>query len=181
MVQEANLLISIFFLYLLDFRQSRIEMDYSAPDHSRRLVFFLSAVALLGGGSIYLFLRPGDLVFHNWIRAAGLDGYTPPGHYSTLWIRHFPEWFIYSLPGGLWAFAYALIINGIWWESHSLRKYFWMATVPVLVIGFELLQGAGLLRGTFCFTDLALGIVGLGLGMVFCMSLLKKKPHENML
>jgi hypothetical protein len=166
-------------LYLLGFQQSRIEMDCSTPDHSRRLALFLSAIALLGGGCIYLFLRPGDLVFHRWIRAAGLDWYNPPGLNSTLLVRHFPEWFIYSLPDGMWAFAYALIITVIWSGSRSPLKFFWMASIPLLVLGFEILQATGIVRGTFSMADLAFGLTGVILGIIAGLKTNKKHQHEK--
>ena len=147
---------------------------------SRRLAVFLSAVALLAGGGMYLFFRPGEFVFHDWFSAIGLDRWlTFAGPYTRSPAGSAPDWILYSLPSGLWAFAYALIITGIWWNSRSRLKYFWIATIPILVMGFELLQGAGILRGTFSFTDLALGMTGLGLGMVIGYSFSKKKYHEK--
>jgi len=129
---------------------------------------------------IYLFFRPGEFIFHNWFSDIGLDrwfSFASPNTGSPAGSA--PEWILYSLPNGLWAFAYAVVITGIWWNSRSRLKYFWIATIPILVMGFELLQGAGILRGTFSFTDLVLGMTGLGLGMVIGYSFSKKKYHEK--
>jgi hypothetical protein len=80
-----------------------------------------------------------------------------------------PKWIVYSLPNGLWAFAYALLITGIWSDSKSCVKYFWMGSIPVLVLGFEILQYPGIIRGTFSMQDIALGIAGITVGIIVGM------------
>jgi hypothetical protein len=106
---------------------------------------------------IYLLLRTAEPATPDWI----------------------PNWFVYSLPDGLWAFAYALFITNIWSGSRSRLKIFWMSTIPVLVLGFEFLQYAGIVRGTFCLQDLALGIMGIIAGVFFGLNNLKLNHHEN--
>jgi hypothetical protein len=80
---------------------------------------------------------------------------------------------------GLWAFAYALLITGIWSGSESWLKYFWMASIPVLVFGYEILQYFGTIPGTFCIQDLALGFGGLILGIIAGIKIPKSNNHEN--
>jgi hypothetical protein len=41
-----------------------------------------------------------------------------------------------------------------------------MASIPVLVLGYEFLQYAGIIRGTFSIPDLVIGLAGLALGIV---------------
>ena len=60
---------------------------------------------------------------------------------------------------------YALLITRIWSGSNSWLKYFWMASIPLVVLGFEILQYAGLIPGTFCIQDIAFGVLGLVLGI----------------
>jgi len=45
-------------------------------------------------------------------------------------------------------------------------KYFWYLSIPVLVFGFELLQLSGDLPGTFCWSDLLWGALGITLGFL---------------
>lgn len=128
----------------------------------------------MAGGCIYLFLRPGEFIFQHWLEAIGLGGWSNPnGSSGTILGIRIPDWILYSLPNGLWAFAYTLFIAGNWLGSPSRLRYFWFATVPVLVLGFEFLQGADVIRGTFSFMDLGLGIAGLITG-TFIAILLKK-------
>lgn len=149
---------------------------------SGTLAILLSASALIAGGSIYILFREGEFIFHRWLQAVW------PAH----WINplpatiscpglHFPTWVIYSLPNGLWALAYALLVTSIWLKSRSILKYFWLGTIPLLVMGFELLQWAGVLRGTFCLEDLALGIAGIVAGALTGLGCSKKRyPETNL-
>lgn len=144
----------------------------------RRLVFF-SLLALLAGGSIYLFMRPGSFIFHHWLDAMGID----PGAFQGAdaagrWSGSLMEWILYSLPDGLWALAYTLLIFGLWAGSRSRARYFWYATIPLLVIGFESLQGIGIIRGTFSFSDLLTSMAGMISG-VYIQYLIRKKPGHK--
>jgi hypothetical protein len=125
--------------------------------YSHRLSIFLASLAVFIGGLIYILFRPSEHIFFGWI--------SPAGSLSPVFCRILPEWFVYSLPNGLWAFAYALLITRIWSGSRSWLRYFWMASIPLLVLGFEILQFPGIIPGTFCFEDIALGIMGLMLGI----------------
>jgi len=140
----------------------------------------LSIFALLLGGIIYIFFRPSDHVFFNWIRAVGLENWLNLARESAvLQGLLFPDWFVYSLPNGLWAFAYALLITLVWWGSRSWVRYLWMASIPVLVIGYEVLQYSGIITGTYCVQDLALGVSGLILGIYSGIKMFKSKNHEK--
>jgi len=145
---------------------------------SRKYPIAISILALLAGGSFYLFLRNGDFIFHYWIEAIWPEvqinqlilNIPEPG-------RHYPRWVIYSLPNGLWALAYTLLITTIWRKQQSFLKYFWIGTIPILVVGFELLQYAGWVSGTFCTGDLALGMSGMLLGVLINKAFNHEQAH----
>lgn len=137
-------------------------------NYSRRLYILLSAFAISVGGLIYILLRPSEPIFFSWISIEGLDHWINPAKsLSPPLSQLLPEWFVFSLPNGLWAFAYALLITSIWSGSKSWLKYFWLASIPLLVLGFEILQHPGIIPGTFCIQDMALGMIGLVLGIFF--------------
>lgn len=148
----------------------------SIPVRSRGSNLIMAALALVAGGAIYLFLRTSDFVFFRWIETTGL-----PVNWIA-WARDhlfygrspLPAWIIYSLPGGLWAFAYTVLILTIWKNNRSRVKYFWMATIPALVFGFESLQLTGIVPGTFCLQDMMLGMAGIGLGFLLVTDTRKK-------
>ena len=134
--------------------------------YSHRLYIFLSALAIFFGGLIYILLRPSEYLFFGWIQLAGLSQWISPARsLSPLLGQLFPDWIIFSLPNGLWAFAYALLITSIWSGSKSWLKYFWLASIPLIVLGFEILQYPGLIPGTFCIQDIVFGVLGLVLGI----------------
>lgn len=134
--------------------------------YSHRLYIFLSGFAIFIGGLIYILLRPSEHLFFGWISQAGLASWISPARsLSPVLGQLFPDWIVYSLPNGLWAFAYTLLITTIWSGSKSWLKYFWMASIPLLVLGFEMLQFPGLIPGTFCIQDMVFGVLGLVLGI----------------
>jgi hypothetical protein len=145
-----------------------------------RICISLSASALILGGIIYILFYSSQPVFFGWIQAAGLNNWLSAARQHSLSANSYlPQWIVYSLPDGLWAFAYALLITGIWIRSHSGLKYFWMSTIPVLVIGLELLQYTGMVKGTFSFMDLIFEISGLLVGIYAGIKITKSHHHEK--
>ena len=145
-----------------------------------RLCILLCAFAIFLGGIIYILFRPTEIVFFNWIPSVGLDNWFNMTRQKSLSLYpYLPEWIVFSLPNGLWAFAYALLITVIWSGSKSLTKYFWMASIPLLVLGFEILQYSGVIPGTFCVQDITLGLVGLITGIQVGIETNKFKNHEK--
>jgi hypothetical protein len=143
------------------------------------LLVIISAVALLAGGMLYILFRPSEIVFFSWIRAIGFDNWLNLVRNSSLPLSpELPEWIVYSLPNGLWAFAYALLITIIWSGSKSWIRYLWMASIPLLVLGYEILQYSNIITGTFCIQDVALGITGLTIGIIIGTRI-KHNYHEK--
>ena len=134
---------------------------------------FWSLCAVFLGGLMYSLLRPTEPVFFDWFRAAGIDNWLDIARERTLFIGSLlPQWMVYSLPNGLWAFAYTIIVLSIWNGSRSPLKYFWFLTIPVLIFGFEILQFTGDFPGTFCLQDITSGILGIIVGFI----IVKIKP-----
>jgi len=144
--------------------------------YRKTALIILSILSIAFGGIIYILFRPTEPIFFGWIKTVGL------GHeLTTLRELHLfftntvPEWLIYSLPNGLWAFSYSVIICHIWWRSQSILKFFWIATIPLLVLGFEFLQLTEILSGTFCWQDLSFGVAGIISGMTIGIITSKNK------
>lgn len=136
--------------------------SHSSNHLSRSRTIFLSSLAVLAGGIIYILFRPVEAIFLNWFSSVGMEEWLAVAREKSLSLTHLlPQWLVYSLPNGLWAFAYTLIILIIWKGSSSYMRYFWFLSIPVLVFGFELLQLTGSLPGTFCFYDLTWGAMGI--------------------
>jgi hypothetical protein len=130
----------------------------------RRLSFFiLSFFAVLAGYLIYLGWRD---VVPSW-------GFVH--HNRQLW--HFlrqslggniylPEWMVYSLPQGLWAFGFSLCLGGIWYDGPVKVGYSWQMACLVIVVLWEVFQRLGYISGTFCRVDMLTGICGIGVGVI---------------
>jgi len=145
-----------------------------------RLNILLGSFALLLGGIIYILFRASEPVFFKWIPGPGLASWFGFARQSSVTFSHsLPEWIVFSLPNGLWAFAYALIITGIWAGSKSWLRIFWMASIPVLVLGFELLQLTGTIPGIFCVHDMAFGIAGLIIGILAGTKTINPNHYEK--
>ena len=144
------------------------------------LFIILTVAALLFGGFVYILWRSSEPVFFNWMDALGLDGWLNHVRIHSVSVSRFlPEWFIYSLPNGLWAFAFALCIATTWRNSKSRIKYFWMGAITLLVPGFEILQYFQVIPGTFCFQDLLFGSIGLITGIFIGTKSIKNYSHEK--
>lgn len=154
-------------------------MTSLAKRHAYRILYLIPFAALLLGGSIYLFLRPEEPLFIQWARWAGMSNFLEflkPA--STVSYGFLPHWAIYSLPEALWAFAYALIITGLWIGHAHRIKYLWFSTIPLLTLGFEVLQYPGIIPGTFSIPDLIAGLSGSAAGILFGI-LFRRVRHEN--
>jgi hypothetical protein len=144
--------------------------------YNRLKLYVLSALAVFVGGIIYILLRPKKALFLETFDNSGISDVinsfreiTVPTH------RFFPDWFIYTLPNGLWAFAYTLLIFTLWQTHRSGLKYIWFVSIPVLIFGFELMQLAGHIPGTFAFDDILSGFLGITLGILTA----KLYPYEK--
>lgn len=134
---------------------------------------FIATIAILLGGAFYVFLRPGEALFISWIRSAGIS--LDLEYLRANILTQFPDWIIYSMPDGLWAFGYSLLISSIWSNNQSKSRLFWMASIPLFTIGFELLQYTPWIGGTFCPIDLVFTIAGITVGYLIGTKTLNPK------
>ncbi len=135
-------------------------------------------MAVVTGGLLYLFFRPAPPFFLHWFGYSGIGEFVVAVRTHTLEITpSLPVWAVYSLPQGLWAFAYALIISCIWGKQRSAIAFFWLSTIPMLVFGFEALQYAGVIRGTFCIADTVMSLCGIIPGAI--LGIKTAKNHTN--
>jgi len=145
-----------------------------------RFNFCAIALALIMGGLIYFFLRPTEAIFFTWIKSFG---FFEPLFQLRLYFpgagKFLPTWFIYSLPNGLWAFAYSLFITSIWWYNKNRIKIIWISSIPLLVFGFEVLQFTETIPGTFCWQDIFFGVLGISLGILAGIKPKNQYNYEN--
>jgi len=128
--------------------------------------FLAGIISLLCGAAIYLLFRTKQLLGFELLNRMGVEPWADRlRSYATQ--VSLPETIIYSLPGGLWSLGYILIIDGLFGNQSITTRRIWAAIIPLLGIGSEILQGIGLLPGTFDICDLAFYAVPYIIYLVF--------------
>ncbi|MBQ9641250.1 MAG: hypothetical protein IJV06_06795 [Bacteroidaceae bacterium] len=117
---------------------------------------------LLCGGAVYVLFRPDTLLLFRAIDWFSLTAQTNHWREATS-ESALPEWFIYSLPAGLWVTAYILIVDAIHHSSSRRVKLCTASFIPLLGLLSEILQGCGWLPGTFDWLDLAAYLIPLAI------------------
>lgn len=122
---------------------------------SRFREVFMVTIALglfVFGSYIYIVFRPMSLYMFSWFESINvMDSIETIRHNSLL--KMDSSFIIYSLPNGLWAASYILIMDAIWATSRKMQIFF-SSIIPIVGISSELLQCAGILKGTFDTRDL---------------------------
>jgi hypothetical protein len=129
-------------------------------------VGLISFLSLFAGGWIYALARPGEAYFVRGVETLGLGMWIETLRSVTLPLSTaLPEWMIFSLPNGLWAFSYSLVIVHIWHKRPTITGILCLASVPVVPVAYECWQYLRILPGTGCLVDVFLGLLGAGLGL----------------
>ena len=106
------------------------------------------------GGFIYLLFRPNFLYLF-----MGLGEYLNPvrGFLENEGIvESLPVWMIYSLPNGLWVYAFTYLMREIWQN----QKAIWLFIPILLGIGWESGQSLGMISGTHDIIDIIACLIG---------------------
>ena len=109
--------------------------------------------SLLVGALIYLLFRGKNLLGFMLLRRIGLEPWADRMRSYTADIR-LPDVVVFSLPGGLWALGYILVIDSIFGNQSRSTRIVWASVIPLLGVCSEVLQGVGLLPGVFDLWDL---------------------------
>ncbi len=158
----------------------QIDSDYINKHNYTRHRIFLSILALILGATIYLFLRPTTPYFFRWIDWIGLGNWLHNArNYSLNFTAYFPNWILYSLPDGLWAFAYALLILQFWMDKKTLLSYIWISSIPLLIFGFEIFQTLNIARGTFCWKDMGFQFIGILFAYILMLTYQKNQNEKK--
>ena len=116
---------------------------------------------LLLGSLIYVVWRSDHLLVFRWIAAVGLTASveqmreSAPNIFNTL-----PQWCLFSLPDGLWAYSFVATMTLIWGRIKNVTTGMWISIAPLLGCGSEILQAFHYLPGTYETTDLVAYAVG---------------------
>lgn len=130
-------------------------------EKSNLYIFSLHIVSLLFGSAIYILFRTSTLKMFSWFEIIGINVIESNLRKNSIVIaQYFPDWFLYSLPDGLWIFSYVCLMLCVWRKSISKQNIFWISIVPLVAVGSELLQFFGLVQGTFDLVDVLCYLIG---------------------
>ena len=121
--------------------------------HYKWIQVLLGVLCLLIGISIYLLFRSESITLYRWMAAIGItDAIAPLRQSVSHWdVSAFVR---FSLPDGLYCMSYILLMDAVWQHSRRPLRLMAASLIPLIAITHELLQAAGLARGTFDWSDL---------------------------
>ena len=127
----------------------------------KRQIIIGHVLTLLSGGLLYISFRQDTLKMFSWFDSVNLSVAISELRLITLPLTdHLPNWFLYSLPDGLWLFSYLSILLAVWNNSISMHNIHWLLLVPAIAIVSEFGQLFGIVPGTFDIFDLTFYLGG---------------------
>jgi hypothetical protein len=111
--------------------------------------------AICLGGLIYILFRPTNLIMFQWFDEINLTDFFKVLRFNFIPIKNsLPEWFIYSLPDGLWLLSFNLIMVQIWRNESHFFIWFWTILLPIIAVTSEIGQLLNIVPGTFDPNDI---------------------------
>lgn len=138
----------------------------------------LGIILLVVGGSIYLLQRTTSLLMFQVADGLGLtESVNCLRTMATVW----PEFVVYSLPGGLWAASYILLVDAVFGGQVMLQRLAWASLIPMTGLVSELLQALRLCPGTADGWDALCYGLPFGAYLCYLMSYNKSRWKEGSL
>ena len=138
----------------------------SAAPGNARFVALHVVLPIVVGATIYVLWRSTELRIFTWLSLGGLAA---PTAYLRALVAPLgailPDWFLYSLPDGLWVYAVISFMALVWRDDTRRRRALWLAAGPLLGVGWEMAQLIGMAPGTFDPADLFWYAVATGAAM----------------
>lgn len=131
-------------------------------------LFSAHILSLISGTLIYLLFRTSSLRVFSWLDFFGISFINNKFRIKALSVNgNFPEWFLFSVPDGLWIFSYICLMLFIWKSEITFKNMLWISIIPLIAIGSEVSQIFGWVSGTFDFYDVIFYILGSILPFLF--------------
>jgi hypothetical protein len=121
----------------------------------KRQIIIGHLFTLLLGGLVYISFRQDTLKMFRWFDGINLSAVISELRLLTLPLSdHLPNWFLYSLPDGLWICSYLSVLLVVWDNVISKHNIHWLLLVPMIAIFSEIGQLFKIVPGTFDILDL---------------------------
>ena len=143
----------------------------------RNIQFYIGWLGtLILGSLIYVFFRTTTLRMFCWFGQLNILSFIDRFRVSTLFLKNYlPNWFLYSLPDGLWIFSYLSLALYIWKNELKSENLFWIFSIPIIAIGSEIGQLIKIIPGTFDIIDLIIYVLGTILPFIIFKKLVTHK------
>ena len=129
----------------------------------RFITVVIALCCVLACVMMYIYFRPDTLKMFHFFKYIGvldiLENMKSDPSIVSLWV-------LYNLPDGVWLFAYSILIGCIW---NFKIKDCWMfiLVMPFICIPHEILQGLGVMHGTYDPNDIFAYIMALIAGFAY--------------
>jgi hypothetical protein len=130
--------------------------------NKRLLYFLLSILCLVIGVGVYYFFKKDVLVYEAFI---GIKKMNAEGYGFANW-----------LPDLCWEISFLFMLSAVWGNWRLVPNSIKIVTLS-LIIGTELLQMRGLLRGTGDIKDILVYFIGFS---IFTLLFLTKRTKQNL-
>lgn len=131
---------------------------------------------LLIGGILYIIFRSKTLIMFDWFSNLGIDNFITSMRSMLFNLKNYlPSWTYYSLPDGLWIYAFNSALLILWNGKLTL----WL--LPPVLGGtiVELAQGIKIFPGTFDILDLFFSLLAFSMSTIIINH--KFNQHEKIL
>jgi len=146
----------------------------------KRQIIIGHLFTLISGGLVYVLFRQDTLKMFSWFDNISLSVVISEIRLLTLpFSDHLPNWFLYSLPDGLWLFSYLSVLLVVWDNAISKYNIHWLLLVPLFAIFSEFGQLFEIVPGTFDIFDLIFYLAGTVIPILIFTNLKTMKHEKN--
>ena len=124
-----------------------------APNQKRtwlkNCTFCIAFLCVFMCGMMYISFRPDTLKMFHFFKVFGVLDFLEELQHNPARV---PSWMLYNLPDGIWLFAYSILI-GSFWNFKIKDCWMFILVMPSICIPHEILQGLGIMHGTYDPSD----------------------------
>ena len=111
--------------------------------------FCIAFLCVFMCGMMYISFRPDTLKMFHFFKVFGVLDFLEELQHNPARV---PSWMLYNLPDGIWLFAYSILI-GSFWNFKIKDCWMFILVMPSICIPHEILQGLGIMHGTYDSSD----------------------------